>query len=100
VLIEANIVSRFDFYPIEIAVAELKINYPSFMFALFCESSETGKRGIVDIGVGSRAKGYSRHTVVVPVDGIAGADQYYVYFRDMLIKADRLPNLVNMMVSR
>ncbi|MEP6988904.1 MAG: hypothetical protein ABI970_25100 [Chloroflexota bacterium] len=90
--------AQFDFQPIELAVAQLKLDYASFMFVLFCESGETGTRGIIDLGIGSRARGYTRYTVVVPIPEVAGIDGYYIYFRDMLIKDDRLPSLGSIVV--
>jgi hypothetical protein len=93
--------SEFDFHTVQEAVAKLKINYPSFSFVLFCESSHTGLRGIVDLGVHSMTKGFSRHTLVVPVGNIdqTDIDAYYCYFRDMLINQNRLPALINMQVG-
>lgn len=87
--------TRFDFNPIERAVGMLKVNYPAIMFAIFCEQTESGTRGIVDMGVGSRARGLTKHTIIVPVEGLHDAADYYKYLRDMLIKADCLPALIN-----
>lgn len=93
--------SEFDFHTVEVAVARLKINYAGFNFLLFCESSQTGLRGIIDIGLHSRAKGYSRHTFVVPIEGLHPSDSeaYYRYFRDALIQLNRLPALINTTVG-
>ena len=90
--------SDFDFHTVEVAVAKLKIHYPSFTFLLFCESSQTGLRGIIDLGVHSRSKGFSRYTLVVPLKDINPLDSeaYYESFRDMLIRENRLPELINM----
>ena len=93
--------SEYNFHTVEIAIARLKVNYQAFNFLLFCESSQTGLRGIIDISVYSRAKGHSKHTLVVPIEGIDQTDinGYYVYFRDMLISLNRLPALINMEVG-
>jgi len=93
--------SEFDFFTVQEAVAKLKLNYPSFNFILFCESSQTGLRGIVDLGVHSMTKGFSRHTLVVPIENIDQTDinAYYCYFRDVLIRENRLPALINMQVG-
>jgi len=90
--------SEFDFFTVQEAVAKLKLNYPSFNFMVFCESSQTGLRGIVDLGVHSMTKGFSRHTFVVPIENIdqMDIDAYYCCFRDMLIRENRLPALINM----
>jgi hypothetical protein len=91
--------TQFDFNPIEKAVGMLKVNYPAIMFAIFCEQTESGTRGIVDMGVGSRAKGLSKHTIIVPVEGVSDANGYYKYLRDMLIKAGCLPSLINTTIT-